>query len=200
MIVTEITVEPKKGASVRGKWGVWQARPHPDTEWHGGSLNWRNHDGLFPRFGKPGGDLAAVYNATLLREGYEADNAKHSRLDYAGYVPYLETDPLPGAITYRGRTLGEVTAEILLGSQWGGAQVTFRVRGGETPTENERAFLSAQVAPGLLSAVSVHAAEQRAEAIAGLRDTFAGRIFELEKSIRWLREQSDACLLRLETR
>ena len=180
MKTVKITVETKKGESKETTWGVWQNTPCPDIEGHSGRLQWRNGGGVFGEYGRPAAGLGASFSAVLLRDGYTEETAEGNRADYAGFVPYQKTEETPGAIVYRGRSLGETSAEIQPGTF---AEVLFRVRGYDRATGAEAAFLAAQVAPVLLAFAKDNARDLKADAITELCTRMAARVKETRESL-----------------
>lgn len=168
MQTVTIEVTTAKGKTQATLWGVTQERPYPDLHKIGSRLEWRGSPELFGACGQPPLGLGARYRVTMLRDGWEEKTATGLRTDYAGYVPYGNAEPVPGAITFRGRTLGEVTGEVELLLQ-GLRVVSWKVRGNEAPTASERALLDAQVSPALLAAIQAGVAELRAAVIAEVR-------------------------------
>lgn len=197
MKTLQIEVETKKDCKMLTTWGVWQVHPYPDIEGHSGTFKWRNGGGLFGQCGNPPTGLGNEYGAVLLREGWTPETALDNRKDHAGYKWFDYNEPMqvtPGAIVYRGKSLGETQAEMRSGRD---GFVSFRVRGFDTPTDSERNFLQEQVAPKLLDFVRDNAASLKAEVVQEIKARFASEISEARKCINELQDQANAAIARL---
>ena len=171
---TKIIVETKKGTKQETTWKITQAHPHPDIE----RGSWRNGDGFFPtwRGGMSNGSMVAdgiglKFYCALLRS--DLVNEEGNRADHAGYTPYDYSKTLPtnpGAITYRGRDLGEMEFKIDMNSQY----IDMAGR-----TDGEREFITAQIVPALRAAIEAHKAELRAAALAEMEKGLADRIAKM---------------------
>lgn len=195
MKTTQTTITTAKSREQVTTWGIWQDRPYPSIDGGGYRARWSNCGGVFPEYGNPAKGLEAKFSAVLLREGYTPETATGNRNDYAGFVPCRETEAIPGAIMFRGRSLGEVSAEI--DTRPHGCGVWWKVRGGETPTETEKALLREQVEPVLVAAVDEHAAELRREAVEGIRETCKNAIAEARKALDTLEQEAQAAIAAL---
>ena len=195
MQTIKIEIETRKGEKRLTQWGVWQERPYPDITSHGGRLRWQNGGGAFGECGNPARGLENKYGAVLLRDGWTEETAKDNREDYAGFIPYQKTEAIPGAITYRGRNLGETQAEIDLRGTWQG--VSFRVRGFDRATGAEAAFLAEQIKPALLAFVEANRAELKAEAVEALRAGMAERLRDAESSLDALESEAEEAIKQL---
>ena len=200
MQTVTISVQTAKGRTQDMVWGIYQQRPYPSIAARGGDgAQWHGGDGIFSEYGRPPAGLADKYRAVLLREGYTPETATNTRNDYAGFAPYLagggQSDPLPGALVYRGRSLGETEADI--DTRPHGTGVWFKVRTRETPTATEKALLNEQVAPALLEAIQQHAAALRTEAIDGIRASCESNIRDARARLDKLESEADTAIAAL---
>lgn len=193
MNTVTIRIETAKGKTQDTTWQVWQEHPFPSIS--GGShLKWENGGGIFPQYGHKAEGIGAKYKAVLLRAGFTPEDAQDNRNDYAGFRPYINGkngDPLPGTIILRGRDMGETSAEI--DRDW----VRFRVTGYDTPTEGEKKFLAAQVAPHLLAYIAAHKAELYAEAVEGVKATVTRNLTEARERLVELEQEARAAIAKL---
>ena len=197
MKTLQIEVETKKGCKMLTTWGIWQLHPYPDIEGHSGSFKWRNGGGLFGQFGNPPTGLANEYQAVLLREGWTPETAQDNRKDHAGFEWNDYGQPkqtLPGCIIFRGKSLGEMFAEIRIDRD---DYVSFRVRGSDYATESELAFLKEQIAPSLLAFVRGNTIPLKVEAVQKIKAQFASKVFDVRESINILENEASAVLARL---
>ena len=175
MKTVTINIQTAKDRTQETTWGIYQDRPYPSIAGRCGyGAQWQGGDGIFSEYGRPAAGLADKYSAVLLREGYTPETAVDNRNDYAGFTAYDEPTETPGVIVFRGRSLGETSADI--DTRPYGTGVWFKVRNRETPTATEKAMLAEQVAPALIEAIKEHAAELRAEAIAGIRSSIVEQV------------------------
>lgn len=196
MKTVQIQIETKKGERKITTWGVWQDRPYPTISGHSGRMEWTNTDDLLETYGRPAKGLGTKYSAVLLRDGWTPETATGNRHDYAGFIPYQTTEPIPGTIVYRGKYLGEITAEIDNRETF--QNVSFRVRGTyNRATGSEAAFLADQVAPGLLACVKENLDELKAEAIAGIRQKVGEALAEVRESLNKIEAEMDKVISKL---
>ena len=196
MKTLQIEVETKKGCKMLTTWGVWQSHPYPDIEGHSGSFKWRNGGGLFGQFGNPPTGLANEYQAVLLREGWTPETAQNNRNDYAGFEWNDYGQPkqtLPGCIIFRGKSLGEMSAEIRADD----AYVSFRVHECDYATESERAFLKEQITPSLLAFVRDNTVPLKVEVVQKITARFVSEIVDARKCIDILENEAGQVLTRL---
>ena len=184
MVTTHITVSAKKGHERATLWLIKQIRPFPSIS-GGHSMGWQGGDGLFGEYGNPARGIGNSYRAELLRSDFSHETATGNRCDFAGYTPERNGPENPGAIVLRGKSLGETSVEIDSNgwSRW-------RVRGFDTPTDGETAFLNEQVLPSLLSAIQANAADLRREAIEGIRESCAQAISEARETLDKLEREA----------
>jgi hypothetical protein len=198
MKTLQIEVETKKNCKMLTTWGVWQLHPYPDIAGYSGSFKWRNGEGLFDQGNNPSTGLERAYKAVLLREGWTPETAKDSRMDYAGFEwddCGLLKQTMPGAIIFRGKSLGETSAEIRPDQR---NSAFFRVHGFDCAVGLEDAFLQEQIAPSLLTFVRNNAGALRAEAIEKIHAHFALKILDARKSIDDLEHEADLALTKLQ--
>ena len=155
MKTATIKISTKKGQTQETKWIIAQAHPYPDIE-KAGSWRWRNADELFDTYQHPAAGLGNNYYCELLRSDIPADG--HDRKSFAGF------DGNPGTITLRGVNLGEMRVDV---NENGYNKIS--VRGFETTTPGEKAFITAAIIPGLLAAIEESKAELKAEAVEAVR-------------------------------
>lgn len=190
---TKITVETKKGATQETTWKITQSHPYPDID----RGQWRNGDGFFPtwRGGMKDGEMkadgiGAKFYCTLLRSDLKTEEG--NRADRAGYVPYTYGEtlpPNPGTIIYRGRDLGEMD---IVFNPYGNNNGYIDI--GKDRTDSERAFIMAQLVPGLQAAIDANKAELRAEAIKGLELNLSERIAGMRADADRLEKEAAAAL------
>lgn len=167
MHTVKITITLRKGVTQETLWGFWQERPYPSIA-AGGSVayaRWQN-----------GFELPSVYGFAQLRPDYTAENSTGTRKDYAGFIPYGSDKAVPGAITWHGHYLGEITGRMDLRPH--GAVDGFTVRGGFLPTAWERDYLEEEIAPALCAAIERNAPGLYNEAVADIIDTVKKAIAE----------------------
>lgn len=163
----QIEIQTKKNETVITAWEITQDHPWPDIEGACGSLRWRNAGGILPQYGRPAEGLGTTYTAAMLRPDYDPAKAEGNRRDYAGF------DGNP-SFTYRGREMGEITAEIRIGQRWpDGGSVYFHRSYSEALTDGERKLLQDQVAPSLIAFVKAHAEALKEQAIDKIKDSVA---------------------------
>ena len=177
--ITEI--ETKKGQITRAKWDIVQDRPYPTIETALGSLKWRNAEGLLPERGGEADGMGEKYTARVLKADFDPATAKNDWTDYAGH------DENTG-IMFRGRNMGEIRAEISSG------YVYFKGGYNNNLTLGERDLLKAQAAPALIAYCKAHAAELKAEAIAGLRDGTAEKIADAREKLDKIEAEMQAAI------
>ncbi len=187
MRTTRITVNTKKDTKQDTTWAVTQDRPYPSIK-GGFSMRWGNAGGLLPQYGHPAEGLGTSYTATLLRADFTPETAQNNRNDSAGY------DGNPGLV-YRGRDMGEVTAEIKpSGHSETGWWVSFRTGWGSSLTATESALMNDQVAPRLVEYVLNHADELKADAIADIEARVAEQIVDARTDIGRLEREMEQAI------
>lgn len=185
--IAEIEVSPRKGETVLTRWHVWQERPFPDI----GSFRegWRNAGDLFPRYGRPAGDLVERYCAELLRPDFTPD-MPNNRLAYSGYYGNQ------CAFKWLGEGVGEITAKVHPMAP--AHPVHFRAAYGEKITPTLFAFLVKNVEPALLAFIGANREGLRREAVEGVRISFACQVQEARERLEKLEAEAREALERLE--
>jgi hypothetical protein len=124
------------------------------------------------------------YRCNLLRADYDPATAEGNRRDFAGFG-YAGEPIAPGALTLRGKDLGEVTIEA--GRYVRDVAVSrITVRGHYAPTPAERAWIEAEVWPVLAGYIEASRAGLRAAMLAGLRERCAAEVARV-------RDMADRC-------
>jgi hypothetical protein len=183
--ITKITVTPKKGETIDTTWHIYQQRPYPRISITP-SARWENGRGVFREYGNDPKGLDAQYTAVLLRDGYDAKNAKDNRLDYAGYGCN------GGTITLRGHDMGEMVINL-------SHYVDIRVRGFDRPTDGEHKFIKAQIVPALRTAIEQNKTALYEEAVDGIERSIAEHIAEARTGIDRLEAEGIAAIEKLWT-
>jgi hypothetical protein len=173
--ILSLTLEPKKGQPVNTRWLVELEQPYPDYESSGTRLSWRNHGGLLSSYNSPA-VTPETYRANLILPTGDLPQ-DYNRTHFAGY------EGNPGTFSLRGSDLGEIRAEIrpaprhLGGEAW----VSFQVRGFNSPTPGEHAWLEANVVPALRAFIAEHRDELRQDAAERLSAHLAGMMDRLKE-------------------
>ena len=194
--IATIEISTKKDHSQTTRWLVTQSRPYPDITSEGSTLAWRNAGDLFPSYRNNHAPvrLPAEYVCRLLREDIDPTKLDNSRRDHAGFNPgYVYQDGQrihqpdnPGAIVLRGHSLGEMSVSFSGNPDW----PDIKVRGFDTPTPAERAWIKANIIPGLLAHIENASLSLRAAAVASLRDDMAARIATARLQLDQLEKQA----------
>ena len=169
MKTARIKVSTKKGQTQSTAWRIIQAHPYPDIE-KAGSWRWRNCEGLFDSYQHPAAGLGNNYYCQLLRSDKPADG--RDRTSFAGY------DGNPGTIVLRGVDLGEMRIDV-----HGNGYNKISVRGFNSPTSGEAAFITAAIIPCLLAAIAESKAELKAEAVEAVRVCIVEHVKEARAAI-----------------
>jgi len=186
-----ITVETKKGAKQELLFDIRQQRPYPSIE-KGGCYRWRNGDGVFREYGNAPRGLSREYSAHLLRSDYTEENAAGNLKDFAGY------EGAPGTVTLRGVDLGEMT--IAINANGEKPYVSAKVRGFNSPTPGERAWIEANIAPALVAFVEEHKAGLYLMAVGGVEQALQEGIAEGHKELAKLEVEAKAAITALRAR
>lgn len=194
--IATVTVSTKKDHAQTTRWLVTQSRPYPDITSEGSTLAWRNAGDLFPSYRNSHAPtrLPSEYTCHLLREDIDPGKLDGSRRDHAGFNPgytYQDGQRIPqpdnpGALVLRGHSLGEMSITFSGNPDW----PDIKVRGFDTPTPAERAWIKANIVPGLKSFIEANSASLRAAAVASLRDDMTARIATARLQLEQLEKQA----------
>ena len=198
--IATITVSTKKDHAQTTRWLVTQSRPCPDITSEGSTLAWRNSGDLFPSYRNNHAPvrLPSEYTCHLLREDIDPATLDGSRRDHAGFNPgYIYQDGQripqpdnPGAIVLRGHSLGEMSISFSGNPEW----PEIKVRGYDTPTPAERAWIKANIVPGLRAHIENSSLSLRAASVSALRDDMAARIATARVQLDQLEKQANDAL------
>lgn len=162
-VTFEITT--KKDTTQKVCFLVEQSHPFPTIVKNGTSMQWGNFEAIFPVFQRPAQGLANSFTCYLLRSDVDpsAIPDEYNRGHFAGYVPYQSkgNDIAPGAINYRGKSLGEM--RIGLENNLGDYPM-IRVRESDNPSPSEREFIMEQIIPKLVDFIHANKAQLHADA------------------------------------
>ncbi len=196
--IYEINVETKKGKVQLTRWLVVQEAPFPDVEGHGGYLRWRNCEGLKPQYGsseKPG--IGKSYRCNLLRSDLDAGTLGEdcNRTAFAGYEDYYTKAVNPGAITYRGRDLGEMEIKVELRDGLpGGSWFKISVHGYGVASDGEREWIKRAICETLEGYIRHDAESLRRDAFERVRASVAERIAKTRESLAELEVEAKAMI------
>lgn len=192
-MITSFNINTKKGESQWTRWLISQEIPHPQIHSEG-TLNWRNGEGLFPRYGNPATGLAERYYCYLLRSDIDvaAIPENYGRAVFAGFTEYNKPGalPAPGTIKFRGKDLGEMTIYFGNNPDW----PDIRIRCNETPSGGEREMITAQIIPPLKFFINQSKAALRANAVERVRKRIDSEFSDTQGELKKLREEADTAL------
>ena len=181
-------IETKKGETKRMQWHIWQNWPCMMIS-GSGFLRWQGANGILPECGRPATGLKPEYTAFLLREDYDPE--KHSLDSRESYASF-NGNP---AFVYRGRALGEITAEI---KKHGPTIYTYYRTGYDehlTPGENKLLHKGLDVA--FFEYIEENAASLYAEAVENIRKRAKQSIEEKRDEIAKLEAEANEALAKL---
>jgi len=177
-----VNINTKKNETVKTLWHVWQERPYPSIG-GGAFLRWENGGGIFEKYGNAARGIAKNYKAVMLRPDFDADqHSTDSRKSYAGY----EGNP---GLTYRGREVGEITAEIKGGRAWFTTGYNCQL------TAGERALLDSQAAPALVRYVEAHTDSLYAVAVEDVKESINNTLAEMQRQLDKLTAEAAAAVM-----
>lgn len=198
--IATLEISTKKDHQQITRWLVTQSRPYPCVTASGSTLVWHNSGDLLPSYRNNNAPvrLPSEYICHLLREDIDPAKLDNSRRDHAGFNPgYTYQDgqripqPVnPGALVLRGHSLGEMSISFSGNPEW----PDIKVRGYDTPTPAERAWIKDNILPGLRAYIDANSASLRAAAVASLRDDMAARIATARAQLSQLEKQANEAL------
>lgn len=198
--IATITVSTKKEHAQTTRWLITQSRPYPCITASGSALVWHNSGDLFPSYRNNHAPtrLPSEYVCHLLREDITPDKMDGSRRDHAGYNPgpiyqdgaRLANPDNPGAVVLRGHSLGEMSITFSGNPDW----TDIKVRGFDTPTPAERAWIKDNIVPALRAYIESNAASLRAAAVSALKEDMAARIAAARAQVDQLETQANDAL------
>lgn len=198
--IATLEISTKKDHAQTTRWLVTQSRPYPCITASGSALVWHNSGDLFPSYRNNHAPtrLPSEYTCHLLREDIDPAKLDNSRRDHAGFNPgfsYHDGQRIPqpdnpGAIVLRGHSLGEMSITFSGNPDW----PDIKVRGYDTPTPAERAWIKDNIIPSLKSFIEANAASLRAAAVSALRDDMAARIATARAQLSQLEKQANDAL------
>ena len=167
---------------------ILQDADFPYIDGHMPHMSWRNGPTFPTPYPPQPPTVAQIFKAYQLRADLEPEDlpADWNRNHLAGYTPYksahamTEQKPNPGAIIYRGQTLGELSVEIQHPAHLTGPAIWSKVRDFTNPTPGESAFIKEQIAPALLAFIAANRPSLHAEAV----ETTAAHVAKLLKDTR----------------
>lgn len=179
-------IKPAKNQTQEVTFLVEQFGAYPDINGYSGNFRWRNGNGIFPEYGRPPEGIRENYKAYLIRSDLKPKDfpKEWNRTHLAGY------EGNPGAITFRGKSLGEMFLEVT-------NYVEIKVRGNDRPTETERSFIGTEIALGLKAFIEANKKALRADAIKAIEERLKEEISDMKKALYRLDEEAKAAIKNL---
>ena len=189
MKITEFDISTKRGETQKTRWLVTQSIPYPDITGECGRLKWRNGGGLFPSYGNKATGLAPHYICYLLTpDAAIPPDGNYNRTHFAGFQNYDTKAINPGALVYRGKSLGELSITFENNPDW----PTIRTNCTEHPSSGERAMLYELVIPKLKAFIAENKAAFYIDAVNRVHEQFKKKLTEAQEQLTALeREASD---------
>jgi hypothetical protein len=181
--IAKITVSAKKGHSQVTRWLVTQDRPHPRIGNRHGGLEWENGEKLVGvhKNHSEAPTIGTTYRCHLLRSDIDVANLTGDRTDHAGYDSgskwdesgrHRVTNPAPGTIELRGKSLGELL--VIFGNNPHWPDIRQNVSGNPTPAERE--WLNVNIIPQLRAYIDTNTSSLKFEAVDALKADVAKRL------------------------
>ena len=179
-ILTPPPLSAKRGDSQPLAFSIYQHRPFPSITGYGGRLQWTNLDTLSPNQyqNQTGPHLPTTFTLHQLRS--DLLNVCGDRRDHAGY------NGNPGAIVYRGQSLGELSATVQLAGAW--EHVRWNVTGAAAK------WLADSLDQWLIDTIKAQLPQLQAEAIAGVRASMYEQVQAIRDSIERLESEASAII------
>jgi hypothetical protein len=192
-LILDIPVPVSKTHTTITKWHLYQEHPYPDFEWN---LTWRNHEGIFPQYGRPAiKTLEMSYMADLLRPDWDAgEHMLESRESHSGYDGSLP------ALVVRGKPIGEVRCEIQKSSQTdSGYVVRYKATGlGESLDKWTLDLLKQHVTPTLEYVVKNMEKDLYVQAVQGVKEAMMKQVDDAVRELEARRKEAVSAVKKLE--
>lgn len=192
--ITTINVFPKKEETFLTRWLITQDIPYPCIGNIGSSIQWNNLGGLKGQFGNKAPGIGEKYYCYLLTPTGDIPES-YNRTHFAGYKHqpggYGTPEVInPGAIVYRGRSMGEMSVSFMGNPEY----PDIKVMGSNSPTPGERDFIKWQIVPLLTEFIATNRDGMREQVIERIKERMRAATAEARKQLALCEEQINGFL------